>query len=240
MIELEVLEKRIANKFPYKHYPGKGIVINADCECIMNEMLDGEIHADLCLTDPPYGIGEDGKKNHSRGKFANATLYSDKNWDNKKPSKEIFDSLIKLSENQIIWGGNHLIERFPIDSPCWIVWDKENGASDFADCELAWTSFKSAVRIFRFRWQGMLQGDMKNKEKRFHPTQKPVKLFTWCLMNYSEENALVFDPFAGSLTTAISCLKTNRKFICVEKDEEYYTKGIERIEQHLSQLTLGF
>src|SRR5699024_5022207 len=93
---------------------------------------------------------------------------------------------MRVSNNQIIWGVNHYISKIPYDSGCWIVWDKQSGEKDFADCELAWTSFKTVVRKFEFRWQGMLQGNMKAKEIRVHPTQKPVALYHW-LLNRSEE-----------------------------------------------------
>ena len=128
----------------------------------------------LAIVDPPYGIGEDGKKNHSRGTLAASKKYTPKQWDRQKPDERFFAELSRVSENQIIWGANHFISQIPHDSSCWIVWDKDNGETDFADCELAYTSFKSAVRKFEFKWQGMLQADMKNKEYRIHPTQKPV------------------------------------------------------------------
>lgn len=139
----------------------------------------------LAIVDPPYGIGESGDKNHSRGKLAIAKNYKAFSGnDTEPPSKDYFNALISVSKNQIIWGANHFISRIPFDSSCWIVWNKLNGETDFADCELAWTSFKTAVRRFDFRWQGMLQGNMKNKEDRIHPTQKPVKLYEWLISKY--------------------------------------------------------
>ena len=142
---------------------------------------------DLAIVDPPYGIGEDGLKNHSRGKLAKAKQYTPKTWDSDSPSETYFSELFRISKNQIIWGANHFISKIPYNSPCWIVWDKQNGDNDFADCELAWTSFKYAVRKFTFRWAGMLQGDMKNKEERIHPTQKPVRLYEWILKHYANQ-----------------------------------------------------
>ena len=136
-------------------------VFNMDCMDYMRSVEDG--YFELAIIDPNYGIGEDGKSNHSRGKKAKPKLYTPKNWDKKSVSKEILNEVIRVSKNQIIWGANHFISKIPFDSSCWIVWDKENGENDFADCELAWTSFKSSVRKFNFRWAGMLQGDMKNK-----------------------------------------------------------------------------
>jgi hypothetical protein len=151
-------------------------VTNEDCMEGMARYPDK--YFDLAIVDPPYGIGEDGGKNHSRCGATKPTMYTAKNWDSSAPKKKYFDELLRVSKNTIIWGANHFIENIPhSNSSCWIVWDKQNGNNDFADCELAWTNYKSAVRKFEFRWAGMLQGDMKNKETRIHPTQKPVSLF---------------------------------------------------------------
>lgn len=154
-----------------------------DCMDYMRQFPDKFF--DLAVVDPPYGIGEDGGKNHSRSKCAEATKYTVKSWDREAPCEMYFKELMRVSKNQIIWGANHFISRIPYDSSCWLVWDKLNGENDFADCELAWTSFKTAVRMFTFRWQGMLQGNMKHKEIRIHPTQKPVALYAWIFKNFS-------------------------------------------------------
>lgn len=161
----------------------QSIVHNCDCMDFMRTLPDNAF--DIAICDPPYGIGEDGAKNHSRGCIAKSREYTPKEWDRCAPDKAVFDEIIRVSRNQIIFGANHFIDRIPYPSSCWIVWDKENGATDFADCELAWTSFHTAVRKFAFRWQGMLQGDMKHKEERIHPTQKPVQLYGWILRNYA-------------------------------------------------------
>ena len=140
----------------------------------------------LAIADPPYGIGEDGAKNHSRSVLAKAQEYTPKDWDRAAPRKEFFSELFRVSRQQIIWGANHFIENLPKqNASCWVVWDKENGENDFADCELAWTSLPCAVRLFRFRWAGMLQGNMTNKEQRIHPTQKPVALYAWILNKFA-------------------------------------------------------
>lgn len=119
-----------------------------------------------------------------------------------------------------------------------LVWDKNNGNNDFADCELAWTSFKSAVRKFKYTWNGMLQENMKHKEIRVHPTQKPLALFEWCLQNYSKEGDLVLDCFSGSGTTAVACHNLKRRFICIEKDYDYWKVSCERLERVQEQLEL--
>ena len=191
---------------------------------------------DLAIVDPPYGIGEDGAKNHSRGKATKPTLYTPKNWDSTAPQKEYFKELKRVSKNQIIWGANHFIENIPnSNSSSWVVWDKQNGNNDFADCELAYTSFKSAVRKYAFRWAGMLQGDMKNKEVRIHPTQKPVKLYEWLLMNYAKKGDKILDTHLGSGSIGIACHNLGYDLTACELDKEYYDKAIKRIEQHKQQ-----
>ena len=215
---------------------GKITLYNADCMEIMKGFADNQF--DLCIVDPPYGIGEDGAKNHSRDKLAKATKYSPKSWDNRSPNKDFFDELIRVSKNQIIFGANHFISKIPYDSSCWIVWDKENGDNDFADCELAWTSFNTSVRKFNFRWAGMLQGDMKNKEIRIHPTQKPVQLYKWLLNKYAKEGDTILDSHLGSGSSAIAAHDGGFEFTGIELDEEYYNAAKERIMLHQRQLNL--
>ena len=209
-------------------------IINADCLDILRELPDKSI--DLVLTDPPYGIGEAKKNNASRSKLAIAKDYGKKYWDDRIPQKEIFDEIFRVSKNQIIFGGNYFVEYLH-NSSCWLVWDKNN-SGNFADCELAWTNFKSAVRKYRWTWNGMLQHDMKNKDVRIHPTQKPLKLFEMILNDYSKENDLILDCFSGSGTTAVACHNLKRRFICIEKDEDYYNASVERLKDAQSQLKL--
>jgi site-specific DNA-methyltransferase (adenine-specific) len=196
-------------------------------------------HFDLAIVDPPYGIGEDGAKNHSRVKATKPTLYKSKNWDKETPQKEYFNELKRVSKNVIIWGANHFIEDIPnANSSSWVVWDKLNGNNDFADCEMAYTSFKNAVRKYVFRWAGMLQGDMKNKEIRIHPTQKPVKLYEWLLMNYAKENDKILDTHLGSGSIAIACHNLGFDLTACELDKDYYNSAMKRIEQHKQQIRM--
>ncbi len=194
---------------------------------------------DLAIVDPPYGIGEDGASNHSRSRLANAKVYKCKGWDRAVPDIEYFSELKRVSKNQIIWGANHFIQNIPFpNSSSWVCWDKENGDNHFADCELAYTSFKSAVRKYSFRWAGMLQGDMKNKEIRIHPTQKPVRLYEWLLDNYAKEGDKILDTHLGSGSIAIAC--HNRKFelTACELDEDYYKAAIKRIQARVDSKDL--
>jgi len=205
---------------------------------------------DLAIVDPPYGIGEDGLKNHSRGKpvtingskskaVCKSQKFTPKSWDNKPSSKEYFNELKRVSKNQIIWGANHFIENLPYqNSSCWIIWNKENGDSDFADCEMAWTSFKKAVRMFTFKWNGMLQGDMKNKEIRIHPTQKPAVLYKWILDKYAKQGDKILDTHLGSGSIAIACHDYGFDLTACELDKEYFDKAMQRINNHINQQNL--
>jgi len=171
--------------------------IHGDCMDYLPEYEDN--YFDLAIIDPPYGIKQDGRNNHTRGYLAKSKDYrKNTHYDVKSPDKTFFTELVRVSKNQIIWGANHFVSKIPFDSSCWVVWDKDNGATDFADCELAYTSFSTAVRKAKFRWQGMLQGDMKNKEDRIHPNQKPIKLYCWLLQNYAQPGDLILDTHVGS------------------------------------------
>jgi site-specific DNA-methyltransferase (adenine-specific) len=193
---------------------------------------------ELACIDPPYGIGEDGKSNHSRGKIATSKLYVPKSWDNQSPPKEFFNELLRVSKNQIIWGANHFISKIPYDSSCWLVWDKDNGETDFADCELAWTSFKSSVRQYTFKWQGMLQQDMKNKENRIHPTQKPVALYKWLLQNYAKPGDKILDTHMGSQSSRIAAHQMGFDYWGCELDPDYFRDGCNRFDRETAQLML--
>jgi len=209
---------------------------NQDCLEAMRQMTDNQF--DLAIVDPPYGIGEDGGTNGTRGKIAKSKVYVSKGWDKEPPSVEYFNELKRVSKNQIIWGANHFIDRVPYGSSCWIVWNKDNGATDFADCELAYTSFKTAVRMFTWKWQGMLQQDMKNKEVRIHPTQKPVKLYEWILDNYAKEGQTILDTHLGSGSIALACHNRGYSLTAFEIDKEYFEAAKKRLEIHQAQLTM--
>jgi site-specific DNA-methyltransferase (adenine-specific) len=196
---------------------------------------------DLAIVDPPYGIGESGKTNKSRSYLAISKDYKPFEGEDLEPPNSLyFDQLKRVSKNQIVWGANHFIDNLPfnVNSPCWIVWDKDNGNTDFADSELAWTSFKSAVRNFRFKWQGMLQHNMKNKEIRIHPTQKPKLLYKWLLQNYAKEGDKILDTHLGSGSIAIACHEMGFDLVGCELDTYYYNAMMERIEIETRQQDL--
>ena len=191
---------------------------------------------DLAIVDPPYGIGVDG--GIGGGVMAKKSSFIKKGWDNQPPKKEYFDELIRVSKNQIIFGANHFISNIPINSSCWIVWDKLNGENNFADCELAWTSFKTSVRKFDYKWQGMLQGDMKNKEFKIHPTQKPVALYEWLLKNYAKEGDKILDTHVGSASSLIACYNLGFEYVGFELDKEYYDKAQKRLQARMAQMDI--
>ncbi len=194
---------------------------------------------DLSIVDPPYGIGENGDKNYSRGKLAISKNYKAFAGNDKEaPNSCYFNELLRVSKNQIIFGANHFISKIPYDASCWIVWDKDNGGSDFADCELAWTSFNTAVRKFKFRWNGMLQENMKDKEFRIHPTQKPVKLYEWILANYAKQGDKILDTHVGSASSLIACHNLGFQYVGFELDKEYYDQSLKRLEAYKSQVSL--
>ena len=211
-------------------------VYNMDCIQGMKHYPDK--YFDLAICDPPYGIGEDGLKNHSRSKQAKAKEYTPKDWDKEPPPLEYFYELFRVSKNQIVWGANHFISRMPYDSSCWIIWDKENGENDFADCEMAWASFGTAVRRFKFRWAGMLQGNMKEKEIRVHPTQKPIALYDWIIAKYATEGMKILDTHLGSGSSRISAYFNKMNFVGFEIDEDYVKASDKRFKNAISQQRL--
>lgn len=217
----------------------------SDCLTLMRQFETKQF--DLAIVDVPYGIGEDGSKNHTRCKLAVSKNYKGYSGnDLNAPEAEYWNELLRISKNQIVWGANHFISRLPYDSSCWIVWDKENGETDFADCELAWTSFNKAVRKFKWKWQGMLQQNMKDKQERIHPNEKPIQLYEWLLKNYAKKGDKIIDTHFGSGSIALAVDKVNKldkmdlHLTAIELDEYYYDKAISRISQKLQQGTLSF
>jgi len=189
---------------------------------------------DMAIVDPPYGIGMDGGT-IGGGNLAAPKNYSIKNWDSKKPDSYYFDELQRVSKNQIIWGGNYYGLK---GTSCYIVWDKDNGNNCFADCELAWTSFKTAVRKFTWKWQGMFQQNMANKEERIHPTQKPIALYRWLLKNYAKAEQRIFDSHGGSFSSAVACYIEGFDLDICEIDAEYFEAAVKRFKQATKQYNL--
>lgn len=198
-------------------------VWQGDCLDLMKEMPDKSI--DLVLTDPPYGINAGKEKEHNGWKD-----YGFNTWDERKPSKEIFDEIFRVSKNQIIWGGNYFIENLK-PSMGWLVWDKGQRGFSLADGELAWTSFNRALRIHTVARGKALQ------DGKQHPTQKSLEIIKWCIA-YAERALgrpveLIFDPFMGSWTTARACMDLGRNFVGAELSPEYCEIGRNRLKQQV-------
>ena len=192
---------------------------------------------ELAIVDPPYGIDVIKNGIVGGGKLAKVKNYGAKSWDKYSPNIDYFNELIRISKNQIIWGANHFIHKISKSSPCWIVWDKNN-TGNFADAELAYTSFNTAVRIYKFTWNGMLQGDMKNKDERIHPTQKPIKLYEWLLTNYAKQGDKILDTHLGSGSSAIAANNLGFEFVGMELEKDYFDASIERIKKANQQIRM--
>ena len=206
-------------------------LINGDCIDVMSTFKDKQF--DLAIVDPPYGI-DLANMNMGAGKSKKASKienrkWKPKDWDKNTPTKEYFDELFRVSKNQIIWGGNYF--ELP---PCYgyVIWDKEitKGLS-FSDCEMAWHSFKKAPRMFRY-------SAYLDKKSKFHPTQKPVKLYKWLLNKYAEKGQSVLDTHLGSGSIAVACHDLGYDLTGIEIDKEYYDAAVKRYNQHKSQLQI--
>jgi len=192
-------------------------------------------HFDLAIVDPPYGI------NITKNKRLNNN--SKKDWDKEIPTPEYFKELFRVSKNQIIWGGNYFIEYLK-NTRCYLNWDKLNHSDTYADCEMAWTSFDKNAKIFKYMWDGNRYGfigaiqGVGKKSIRTHPTQKPVALYEWLLMNYAKEGDKILDTHLGSGSIAIACNNLGFDLTACELDKEYYNAAIKRIQQHKSQIRM--
>lgn len=210
---------------------------NIDCMTFMAGLPDKAF--ELAIVDPPYGIGENAFRSASRSKAAKTVDWGafDKQWDIECPSEQYFNELFRVANNVIIWGGNHMMHRIKRSSSCWLVWDKDNSGC-FADCELAFTTFPTAVRMFKYRWNGMIQQDMKNKETRIHPTQKPIALYRWLLHNYAKPGDRILDTHLGSASSAIAAHQMGFDFTGCELDKNYYDEAMKRYNNAILQQSL--
>ena len=195
----------------------------------MKEMKDNQF--DLAIVDPPYGINA---SEMTMGSGKNKKFKKGKKWDKETPTQKYFSELIRVSKNQIIWGGNYFTDKLK-PSRCYIFWDKGIYADcDFADGELAWCSFDKVLRIAQIRYKGFLGAD----KIRIHPTQKPVKLYEWILMNYAKDGDKILDTHLGSGSIANACHNLKYDLEGFELDKEYFDAANKRLKQHQSQTTL--
>ena len=198
-------------------------IINADCMDILKQLPDKCV--DLVLTDPPYGQAD--KEFERTGGIFKKYNYRLSQWDN-APNQEVFKEIFRVSKNQIIWGGNYF--NLP-PTRCFNIWRKLTISENFsmAMAEYAWLSFNDNAKVFEYAPQD---------KNRFHPTQKPLKLIEKQLLLYSKENDLILDCFSGSGTTAVACHNLKRRFICIEKDYDYWKASVERLENAQVQMKL--
>jgi len=187
-------------------------------------------HFDLAIVDPPYGIDINMNMGRKKGQ---RKMHTDKKWDNNIPEQSYFNELFRISKNQIIWGGNYFSLAL---TKAWIFWDKEvpDGVS-FADGELAWTSYDKTLVKAKIKYTGF-QG--MDKGGKIHPTQKPVKLYEWLLMNYANEGDKILDTHLGSGSIAIACHNLGFDLTACELDKEYYDAAIQRLNDHKLQQKL--
>jgi site-specific DNA-methyltransferase (adenine-specific) len=198
---------------------------NADCMEVMKTFKDKQFS--LAIVDPPYGINA-GKMTMGSGKHK---FRKDKDWDSAIPTAEYFAELFRVSENQIVWGGNYFTEHLP-PTPHWLLWDKKNPNLSFAEGELAWVRKGKNLRIFK-HYSAMVE-----KGGKIHPTQKPVQLYKWLLQNYAKEGDTILDTHFGSLSIGIACHDMKFDLTAIELDKDYYEQAKQRLINHQRQLTL--
>ena len=214
---------------PEKVVIGNAELWHADCR----EVLPLLPRVDLVLTDPPYGIGIDGQKESvNRNPKHNRKAHDFMGWDNETPERLVFELLRYKSDGQIVWGGNYFTDKLPHPTKGWLFWDKGQRGLTMSDGELAWTSFDFPTRAYTLN-RVALQEDGGTE----HPTQKPLRLMTWCL-GLVPDARTVCDPFMGSGTTGVACAQLGREFIGIEREPRYFEIACRRIEQAQAQGTL--
>ncbi len=205
-------------------------ITNEDNMELMSRYEDN--HFDLAIVDPPYGIGISGQKEQKNRKKSDRKYHKEKGWDNAIPTKDYFKQLFRVSKNQIIWGANYFVEHLNKGTKGWVVWDKAQYGLTMSDCELAYSSFQKPTRVY-----------IKNRavlisQNTIHPTEKPIKLYEWLLMNYAKEGDKILDTHLGSGSIAIACHNLGYELTACELDKEYFDAAMKRIERHKQQLSI--
>lgn len=215
------------------------IALNEDCMEVMRRYPDG--YFDLAVVDPIYGdIPRGGYMNGTGGGLVKQIDYYDAIWKQPKTPPEYFRELFRISKHQVIWGGNYFVEEIGRNSSCWLVWNKDRPEGvNFADCELAWTSFPGAARMFTYRWNGMIQQNMKHKEVRIHPTQNPVDLYRWIYHTLKiPAGAKVIDTHLGSGTNRRAAYDFGLDFVGCEIEKKYFDLQEQEYQDYISQMRL--
>lgn len=216
---------------------------NADNMEIMKQYPDK--YFDLAIVDPPYGINIADKLANGWVSKAGGVKHKSKEWDLYLPTEQYFNELFRISKNQIIWGANYFMSVIKKDSPCWIFWDKNNGDSLFADGEMAWTSFDTPIRLAKIHWCGSA-AIHETGQNKIHPTQKPIKLYDWCIKKYAKKNMKILDTHLGSGSIALAIDKANKldnmnlEFVGIELDTEYFNAAVNRFRLAHAQSCLSF
>ena len=203
-------------------------IFNADCMEYMRTLPDKFF--DLAIVDPPYGIGAGSVSFKNGSSKSEKPYFKSKvnDWDKSAPGADYFDLLRRVSDNQIIWGGNYFLDHLGA-TRCMVFWDKTIHGNSYADGELAWTSFDMNIRYYR---ENIVQ---TTSEGRIHPTQKSIKLYEWILTNYAKPGQKIFDSHMGSGSSAIACNNLGFEFVGCELDADYFNAACKRIEHHASQ-----
>lgn len=224
---------------------------NVDCMDFLRDVPDGFF--DLCIADPPYGIGITDKhrkkdtaslvgggrpfgglNGKTKERRIESTFYPVFD-DSSPPDEVVFRELERVSKHMIVWGGNFFLDKLNKPASCMIVWDKKRRGLDQADCELAWTNLPGQSRVFEFRWNGMLQGNMKHKEERIHATQKPVALYKWLISRFAKPGDRIFDPYLGSGSSRIAAYDLGFDFVGTEISKEYFEAQEKRFAEYTAQ-----
>ena len=204
---------------------------NCDCMELMAKTPDK--YYELCIVDPPYGLGIDGQKESlCKNPKHNRKQHERKDWDKNTPQHEYFIELERVSKNQIIWGANYFVENLTKGTKGWICWYKGQQGLTMSDCELAYSSFNCPTRVVIINRAELV------KQHTFHPTEKPVKLYKWLLQNYAKEGDKILDTHFGSLSIGIACHDLHFELTASELDKEYYELGKNRLMWHQKQLNL--
>ena len=207
------------------------MITNEDNMQLMAKYKDN--HFDLAIVDPPYGLGIDGQKENKKGKKSDRKYHKQKQWDKTIPNKEYFEELQRVSKNQIIWGANYFVEHLTKGTKGWVVWFKGQIGLTMSDCELAYSSFQKATRVVNINRVDLL------KQNTIHPTEKPIRLYQWLLMNYAKKGDKILDTHLGSGSIAIACHNLGYDLTACELDKEYYNAAMKRINQHKQQLRIA-
>ena len=210
---------------------GKISLVNDDCMAVMRELPDNAF--DLAICDPPYGIGVDGQKECiCKNPKHNRKAHEQKGWDKLPPPNEYFRELERVSRNQIIWGANYFVENLTKGTKGWICWFKGQTGLTMSDCELAYSSFNSPTRVITINRCELA------KQKTIHPTEKPIMLYEWLLMNYAKPGERIIDTHLGSGSICIAAHKLGFEMLGIELDPGYYNAAKQRLLYHQAQLTL--